>query len=105
MCVQRGGAWGGVEEEAAFESSWRQATTFVCVKIFGGGVGGQTAVQSDICLTGKKKACIVPPPPLQPTRCGWWGVLGAGMECVGNGGGVLCCGGGGCNAVPVCMCA
>ena len=26
-------------------------------------MGGQTAVQSDICLTGKKKACIAPPPP------------------------------------------
>ena len=113
VCVERGGAWGGGRSGV-----WEfvAPSNYLCVCLlfiyllflffifFGGGVKRQSS--RIFALLGRKsKYRPPPPPPPQPTRCGWWGVLGAGMECVGNGGGVLCCGGGGCKAVPVCMCA
>ena len=106
VCVERGGAWGGGRSGVwEFVAPSNYLCVCVCLFFIFFIFGGSNGSPVGYLPYWEEKASIVPPPPPQPTRCGWWGVLGAGMECVGNGGGVLCCGGGGCNAVPVCMCA
>ena len=84
VCVERGGTWDGVGRKAALESSWRQALAFVCIFFF----IGFKRQSSRILPYWEEKACIPPSPHLSCYSrhdLGGGGVLGEGVECVGNG--------------------